>query len=216
MKTRIKFCGFTRAQDVQAAVSLGVDALGFVFYEKSPRYIAPYAVAQLLDYVPAFINTVGLFVNATVPHMTRILNQAPVSTIQLHGDESWNFAVNVKKIMHRPVIKAVRVNSQTDWDEVAHYVDQLAGVLLDADSSVYGGSGHGFDWQVIPEHVRGKIILSGGLQMDNIGSAIQTILPYALDVSSGIEAGVKGVKDKDKMQAFMEAVQAADVERWRS
>jgi len=210
MRTRVKFCGFTRETDIQTAVQLGVDALGFVFYEKSPRYVTPQATAVLMQHVPAFVSTVGLFVNATVPQMTRILGQAPVSMIQLHGDESWNFALNVKKIMHRPVIKAVRVNAQTDWDEVAHHADQLAGVLLDADAVGYGGSGHVFDWGVIPTALQHKIILSGGLKVGNIAEAIQTIQPYGLDVSSGIEAGIKGVKDVGNMTDFIQAVRAAD------
>ena len=202
MRTRVKFCGFTREQDIQTAVALGADALGFVLYEKSPRYVKAEQVVQLCAHVPAFISTVGLFVNATVPQITRILSQTPISTIQLHGDESWNFALNVKKIMQRPVIKAVRVNAQTDWDEVAHYLEQLAGVLLDADSSMYGGSGQVFDWSNIPSNLCGKIILSGGLSVDNVKNAIDTIAPYAVDVSSGIEQD-KGIKDAEKMRAFM-------------
>ena len=202
MRTRVKFCGFTREQDIQTAVALGADALGFVLYEKSPRYVKAEQVVQLCAHVPAFISTVGLFVNATVPQITRILSPTPISTIQLHGDESWNFALNVKKIMQRPVIKAVRVNAQTDWDEVAHYLEQLAGVLLDADSSVYGGSGQVFDWNNIPSNLCGKIILSGGLTVDNVKNAIDTIAPYAVDVSSGIEQD-KGIKDAEKMRAFM-------------
>lgn len=207
MRTRVKFCGFTREQDIQAAVALGVDALGFVLYEKSPRHVNAVRVAQLCAHVPAFVSIVGLFVNSTVPQITRILSQTPISTIQLHGDESWNFALNVKKIMQRPVIKAVRVNPQTDWDEVAHYVDQLSGVLLDADSNIYGGSGHGFNWEHIPSELRGKIILSGGLSVDNVKNAIDTVAPYAVDVSSGIEPA-KGIKDAEKMRAFLAQVVA--------
>lgn len=206
MRTRVKFCGFTREQDVQVAVQLGVDALGFVFYPPSPRYVMPHAVVGLMQRIPAFISTVGLFVNSTVPQITRVLAQAPVSTIQLHGDESWNFAVNVKKIMQRPVIKAVRINEQTDWDEIAHYLPQLSGVLLDADVVGYGGSGHVFDWTVIPDLLRHKIILSGGLTLENVGEAMRIVRPYGLDLSSGIEADVKGQKDIEKMQLFVSAV----------
>jgi phosphoribosylanthranilate isomerase len=193
------------------AVQLGVDALGFVFYDKSPRYVTPQTTLELMQYIPAFVSTVGLFVNATVPQMTRMLGQAPVSMIQLHGDESWNFALNVKKIMHRPVIKAVRVNERTDWDEVSYHANQLAGVLLDADAVGYGGAGHVFDWDVIPSALRHKIILSGGLNINNIADAVQKIQPYALDVSSGIETGIKGVKDEARMRAFVQAVRDADV-----
>ena len=209
-RTRVKFCGFTRAQDVQAAVQAGADALGFVFYEQSPRYISPALASPLIQSVPAFISTVGLFVNMTVPQMTRVITQAPITTIQLHGDETWHFALNVKKILRRPVIKAVRVNEQTDWAEVEHYVDQLAGVLLDADALGYGGAGHVFDWSVIPAAVRSKIILSGGLKLENIGDAIQQIHPYGLDVSSGSETDTKGIKDAQAMQDFVQQVVRAD------
>lgn len=209
-RTRIKFCGFTRAQDVQAAVEAGADALGFVFYDQSPRYISPAMASPLIQSVPAFISTVGLFVNMTVPQMTRVITQAPITAIQLHGDETWHFALNVKKILRRPVIKAVRVNEQTDWEEIEHYVDQLAGVLLDADALGYGGAGHVFDWSVIPAAVRSKIILSGGLKLANIGEAIEQVRPYGLDVSSGIETDTKGIKDAQAMQDFVRQVVRAD------
>ncbi|TDR31869.1 phosphoribosylanthranilate isomerase [Hydromonas duriensis] len=210
MRTRVKFCGFTRAQDVHAAIEAGADALGFVLYDQSPRYIEPERVAELVKHIPAFINTVGLFVNAAADGIVSIMNQVPLHTVQLHGDETWSFATRLERILQRPVIKAVRVNAQTDWAEVAAHIHQVSGVLLDADSVGYGGSGHQFDWQVIPDNVREKIILSGGLGLDTISRAIQTVRPYALDVSSGIESGVKGVKDKDKMHAFIQRVQAAD------
>lgn len=210
MRTRVKFCGFTRLEDIKIAVNLGVDAVGFVFYDKSPRYITPTEAAPLILSLPAFVSSVGLFVNATVPQITRMISQAPVSVIQLHGDESWNFALNVQKIMHRPVIKAVRVNEQTDWDEINHYIEQLAGVLLDTDTVGYGGSGHTFDWNVIPENVRNKVILSGGLHIENIQKAIAEVSPYAVDVSSGIETSTKGVKDAAKMMAFIDEIKHAN------
>ena len=215
MRTRVKFCGFHRPQDVQAAVVAGADALGFVFYDKSPRYVLPETVAQLVQHMPAFIDTVGLFVNASVDEIKAVLNQAPIQNVQLHGDETWDFAVQLQYSLRRPVIKAVRVNDCTDWAEVAAHIDAVAGVLLDADSMGYGGSGHRFDWTAIPNNVRGKIILSGGLQTATIAQAIHEVSPYALDVSSGIEAGVKGEKDSEKMNAFMQAVCIADAERWR-
>ncbi|AXF85683.1 N-(5'-phosphoribosyl)anthranilate isomerase [Ephemeroptericola cinctiostellae] len=215
MRTRVKFCGFSRPQDVQAAVTAGADALGFVFYEKSLRYVSPETVTQLVQHMPAFVNTVGLFVNASVEEIKGVLNQTPIQNVQLHGDETWDFAVQLQYSLRHPVIKAVRVNDRTDWTEVAAHIDAVAGVLLDADSMGYGGSGHGFDWAVIPNNVRGKIILSGGLQATTIAQAIREVSPYALDVSSGIEADVKGEKDVEKMNAFMQAVSMADAERWR-
>ena len=205
MRTRVKFCGFTREEDIQTAVSLGADALGFVLYEKSPRYVTPERVAQLCAHVPAFVSTVALFVNADEAQVQSVLQKAPIRTVQLHGDESFEFALHLQQTLNIPVIKAVRVNAQTDWGQIAQYIDQLSGVLLDSDSAGYGGSGHGFDWDEIPQPLRARIILSGGLTVDSIGEAIAQITPYAVDVSSGIEAA-KGIKDADKMRAFMQNV----------
>ena len=205
MRTRVKFCGFTREQDVHAAVNLGVDALGFVLYEKSPRYVSMDQLMQLCTHVPAFVSTVALFVNASQAEIQNVLNSAPIQFVQLHGDESFEDALSLQRRASIPVIKAVRVNEQTDWDEIAQYVDQLSGVLLDSDSKGYGGSGHGFDWSVIPKTLRSKIILSGGLTVDTVSEAFQQVAPYALDVSSGIEQA-KGIKDFEKMQAFMQHV----------
>ena len=205
MRTRVKFCGFTREEDIQTAVSLGADALGFVLYEKSPRYVTPERVAQLCAHVPAFVSTVALFVNADEALVQSVLQIAPIRTVQLHGDESFEFALHLQQTLNIPVIKAVRVNAQTDWGQIAQYIDQLSGVLLDSDSAGYGGSGHGFDWDEIPQPLRARIILSGGLTVDSIGEAIAQITPYAVDVSSGIEAA-KGIKDADKMCAFMQNV----------
>ena len=209
MRTRVKFCGFTRAQDVQCAVGLGVDALGFVFYPPSPRFVTPESAAQLMQGVPAFVNTVGLFVNQSITAIQHTLSSAPVDTIQLHGDETWAFALDAQQTLQRPVIKAVRVNAATDWAQVAQHAPHVAGVLLDADALGYGGAGHVFDWTLIPPQLHGKIILSGGLQVANIARAIEQLQPYALDVSSGIEAGIKGCKDAEKMQAFVHAVDCA-------
>ena len=205
MRTRVKFCGFTREEDIQTAVALGADALGFVLYEKSPRYVTPERVAQLCAHVPAFVSTVALFVNADEAQVQSVLQKAPIRTVQLHGDESFEFALHLQQTLNIPVIKAVRVNAQTDWGQIAQYIDQLSGVLLDSDSAGYGGSGHGFDWDEIPQPLRARIILSGGLTVDSIGEAIAQITPYAVDVSSGIEAA-KGIKDADKMRAFMQNV----------
>lgn len=205
MRTRIKFCGFTREQDISSAIEQGVDALGFVLYERSPRYVSPEHLTQLCAHIPAFINTVGLFVNASETSIRSVLAQAPIQSIQLHGDESFEFAQYLQNTLQRPVIKAVRVNAQTDWDEITRHIHALAGILLDSDSAGYGGSGHGFDWHSIPEHLRGQIILSGGLTVHSVKQAIDIIKPYAVDVSSGIEQG-KGIKDPEKMHAFIHAV----------
>ena len=207
-RTRVKFCGFTREQDVQAAVALGVDALGFVLYQGSPRYVSPARLQDLCAMVPAFVSTVALFVNASAEQISEIVTSARIQAVQLHGDESFEFAINLQRELNRPVIKAVRVNARTDWAQIIEHIDALAGILLDSDSVAYGGSGHGFDWDSIPEQLRGKIILSGGLSVDTVGSAIAQVAPYAVDVSSGIESA-KGIKDIEKMQAFVQAVSKA-------
>ena len=205
MRTRVKFCGFTREEDIQTAVALGADALGFVLYEKSPRYVTPERVAQLCAHVPAFVSTVALFVNADEAQMQPVVQKAPIRTVRLPGAESFAFALHLQQTLNIPVIKAVRVNARTDWGQIAQYVDHLSGVLLDSDSAGYGGSGHGFDWSGIPVELRSRIILSGGLTVDSVGEAIAQIAPYAVDVSSGIEVA-KGIKDADKMRAFMQNV----------
>lgn len=205
MRTRVKFCGFTRADDVRMAAALGVDAVGFVMYPSSPRYVAPEQVRALCADVPALVGTVGLFVNETAEQIAAVLEQTGLQIVQLHGDESFDFAAQLQRDSHHPVIKAVRVNSHTDWAEVEHYIDQLAGILLDSDSTGYGGSGHGFEWNAIPHSLRARIILSGGLTADNVAQAIEQVQPHAVDVSSGIEAG-KGIKDAEKMQAFIAAL----------
>lgn len=210
MRTRVKFCGFTREEDVQQAVSLGADALGFVLYDKSPRYVTPERVAQLCVGVPALVSTVALFVNADVAQIQAVLQKAPIRFVQLHGDESFEFALHLQQSLNISVIKAVRVNAQTDWAQITQYLGRLSGILLDSDSVGYGGSGHGFDWNDIPEHLRSHIILSGGLTVDSVGDAIQHIHPYAVDVSSGIELS-KGVKSAEKMHAFMHRVSRASL-----
>lgn len=206
MRTKVKFCGLTRESDIQSAVSLGVDALGFVFYPASQRYVTGRSAEILMRKIPAFISTVGLFVNESIESMQHILKVAPVTIIQLHGDESWEFTVHALDVLQKPIIKAIRVNDDTDWDEVVFYSTRVSGVLLDADAMGYGGAGQVFDWSLIPAELRHKVILSGGLKYENVAQALNVVQPYALDVSSGIESEVKGQKNAEKMQLFMEAV----------
>lgn len=215
-RTRIKLCGMTRAEDVQAAVAAGADALGFVFYPASPRYLAPERAAPLLSCVPAFVSTVGLFVNAPLDQVMETLSQAPVSLLQFHGDESLEQCCATAKAVNRPFLRAVRVKPDMQAADLLkcdqHYraaSDLYAGLLLDTWVDEYGGSGKVFDWSLIPEELAPRVVLSGGLSVQNATDAVLRVRPFAVDVSSGIELA-KGIKDSAKMRAFADAVRLAD------
>lgn len=215
-RTRIKICGLTRSEDVHAAVTAGADAIGFVFYEPSPRYIAPEAAGKLLSAVPPFVTTVGLFVNASVPEVQAVLAAAPVSMLQFHGDETVEQCVAAAAAVNRPFMRAIRVKSgmlPADLLEYEHTCRSasplFAGLLLDAFVDGYGGGGKVFDWSLIPKELAPRVVLSGGLSELNVTEAVAGLRPYAVDVSSGVEAS-KGIKDAARIQAFIEGVRAAD------
>jgi len=215
-RTRIKICGLTRTQDVQAVVAAGADAIGFVFYEKSPRYIAPSEVGKLIATVPPFVTTTGLFVNATENEVHAVLQAAPVSLLQFHGDETIAECAAIAKAVNRPFIRAIRVKPETSADDLIEYeaeyraASQLfSGLLLDTFVDEYGGSGKVFDWSLIPESIAPRVVLSGGLSVQNATEAVRRIRPHAVDISSGVEAA-KGIKDAKKIRAFISAVRAAD------
>jgi phosphoribosylanthranilate isomerase len=215
-RTRIKLCGLTRLVDVQAAVATGADALGFVFYPGSPRYVAPEVAARLLSAVPPFVTTVGLFVNATPEQVAAVVAQAPVSLLQFHGDETLEQCCAAAQAANRQFIRAIRVKPDMTGADLLK-CDQdyraasglFAGLLLDTWVDAYGGSGKVFDWSLIPEELAPRVVLSGGLNAQNATDAVVRVRPYAVDVSSGIERE-KGIKDAVKMRAFVEAVQLAD------
>jgi phosphoribosylanthranilate isomerase len=205
---KVKICGLTRHEDVKAAVQAGADALGFVFSEKSTRFIAPTAAAELVARVPPFVTSVGLFVNASEAFIRQILAQVPLSCLQFHGDteiETNEFC----KQFGLPFIKAFGAHPDVDWVKRVESYQDAQGLLLDTPSEQYGGTGTTFDWTLIPSNLRLPIILSGGLTAQNVVSAIQQVKPWAVDVSSGVEAGIKGIKDSQKIHAFMQAVQSA-------
>ena len=205
MKTRIKICGLTREQDVDAAVAAGADALGFVFYPPSPRYIAPQRAAELARRIPPFVDVVGLFVNEA-PEVVRAACEAlPINVLQFHGDEDAAYC----RQFARPYLRAARVRPGLDLVEFASSFPDARGLLLDAFVEGYGGGGHVFDWTLIPSNLPSYLVLSGGLTADNIGDAIRRVRPVAVDVSSGVEAG-KGIKDHSKIAAFVAAVRKAD------
>ena len=205
-RTRIKLCGFTREPDVAAALAAGADALGFVFYPPSPRYVSPARAAELSARMPPFVTRVGLFVNESPQRVREILAQTPLDLLQFHGDED---AVYCSQFA-RPWIKAARVRPGCDLLEYATAFRGAQGLLLDAFVDGFGGGGATFDWSLIPLSLPLPTVLSGGLHAENVAEAIRRIRPWAVDVSSGVESDVKGVKDARKIYEFISAVRTAD------
>lgn len=222
MRTRIKICGLTREEDVESVLEAGVDALGFVFYSSSPRFVSSERARQLINLCPAWVSTVGLFVNSSREEILRTSDISGINQIQLHGDES----VNDCKKLFRPVVKAIRLQTKKnpnklDYDnmlnqliESKRYLEFCSAVLLDADSPSFGGSGKSFDWNVLNQvgSIFGrKWVLSGGLNEKNILSAINLYKPPSIDVSSGVEttqngSTIKGVKDREKIKVFVNKI----------
>jgi phosphoribosylanthranilate isomerase len=205
VKTRIKICGLTREEDVKAAVAAGADAIGFVFYPPSPRYVAPQRAAELVRLIPPFVDVVGLFVNEAPETVLAACNALPINVLQFHGDEDAAYC----RRFGRPYLRAARVRPGLDLVEFARSFPDARGLLLDAFVEGYGGGGHVFDWTLIPPALPGFLILSGGLNAGNVGDAVRRVQPVAVDVSSGVEMG-KGIKDHAKIAAFVDAVRAAD------
>jgi phosphoribosylanthranilate isomerase len=207
MKPRIKICGLTRLEDVRAAVDAGADAIGLVFYPASPRHVELAQAATLARAVPPFITIVGLFVNADPALVRQTLAAVPIHLLQFHGDEDDEYC----RQFDRPFIKAARVRPGMDLVQYAGAFPSAQAILLDAFVDGFGGGGKVFDWTLIPPALPTPIILSGGLDAGNVAQAIGRVRPAAVDVSSGVElsAGAKGIKDHEKIQAFVAAVRAA-------
>lgn len=206
--TRIKICGITREQDIRAVAASGADALGLVFYEKSPRHVTVAQAAQLAAILPPFITTVGLFVNAEAALVREVLAAVPLDVLQFHGDESPAYCAQFGK----PYLKAIRVKAGVDLLQCATDFRGARGLLLDAHvEGVPGGTGASFDWKLIPHGLPLPVILSGGLDAGNVAEAITCVHPYAVDVSSGVEAA-KGIKDAAKIAAFVNEVKRIDVQ----
>jgi len=205
VKTRIKICGLTREEDVDAAVAAGADALGFVFYPPSPRYVAAQRAVELVRRIPPFVEVVGLFVNEAPEVVQAACTVLPISLLQFHGDEDATYC----RQFSRPYLRAARVRPELDLVEFAGSFPDARGLLLDAFVEGYGGGGHVFDWTLIPPDLPGFLVLSGGLTAANVGDAIRRVRPVAVDVSSGVEMS-KGIKDHSKIAAFVAAVRKAD------
>ena len=196
---KVKICGITNAIDANAAVQAGADALGFIFYEDSPRYIRPDLAAEIISGLPPFVSTVGVFVNASIDMTNEVCWSTGIHIAQLHGDESPNFC----RELRTPIIKAIRVRDKSWVSNAEKY--SVKAILLDSFSKKqYGGTGKTFDWNVVKNSSH-RIILSGGLNPENVAEAIKTVQPYGGDVGSGLEQNL-GHKDHFKIQAFVKAV----------
>lgn len=202
---RSKICGITRIEDALAAAEAGADAIGFVFYAKSPRAVDVRQARAIIAELPPFVTTVGLFVNASRCELNEILEVVPLDLLQFHGDETPQDCEGY----HRPWIKALRVRPGDDLEAACQRYAGARGILLDTYvPGVPGGTGEAFDWSLVPARLGKPIILAGGLSADNVGQAIARVKPYAVDVSGGVERA-KGIKDAAKIEAFMRAVKQA-------
>jgi len=207
MTTRVKICGITRIEDGLAAARLGADAIGLVFYANSPRAVQPAQARRIIDALPPFVMTVGLFVNADAQTVRDTLAVAPVQLLQFHGDESAEFCAG----FGMPYLRALRVKPGVDLLQYAQEFHTAKGLLLDAwVEGVHGGTGATFDWSLIPRDIPVPVVLSGGLDAGNVEQAVRSVRPWAVDVSSGVESA-KGIKDAAKIEAFMTGVRNASV-----
>ncbi len=210
MRTRVKICGFTRIEDAKAAACLGVDAIGLVFYPSSPRHVDIAKARSIVEALPPFVTVVGLFVDESPQRVVEVLQSVRIDLLQFHGDESPDFC----KAFGKPYIKAIRMKAGIDLLRIASYYRSSSGLLLDADDpQAKGGTGKGFDWAMIPLGCPLPVILAGGLSPSNARNALCQVKPYGLDVSSGVELA-KGVKDADKMAAFINEVHSFDQSRF--
>jgi len=215
-RTRIKICGLARTEDVQTAVEAGADALGFVFYPDSPRYVTPDHARELIAAVPPFVTTVGLFVNAAASEVVQTVERTGISLLQFHGEETAETCAGIAAAVNLPFIRAFRVKPDANPQDLIQYErkyraasPRFSGLLLDSHSQAYGGSGKVFDWTLISKEIAHQVVLSGGLSAQNVAGAIKRVQPYAVDVSSGVESS-RGVKDAGKIRAFISAVHAVD------
>jgi phosphoribosylanthranilate isomerase len=206
MRTRVKICGFTRVEDAVYAAHLGVDAIGLVFYPPSPRHIEMEQAIKIVNALPAFTTVVALFVDEQEARIRDVLARVSVDCLQFHGDEP----AEACRVYGKRYLKALRMQEGIDIGALARHYHDAAGLLLDAfHPGAKGGTGSQFDWGLIPKQCSLSVILAGGLDATNAKQAVQAVKPYALDVSSGVEAK-KGIKDALKMAAFIKQVNEGD------
>jgi len=208
MPTRIKICGITQADDAQAAVHAGADAIGLVFAPKSPRRVSLEQAINIAASLPPFVTTVALFVNAARAEVEEVIHALKPGCLQFHGEESPAYCASFAW----PWLKAVRVKAGVDLLQCAALYAGAQGMLLDAYSPhAHGGTGECFDWGLIPPQFPIPVVLAGGLQPENVGAAIRQVRPWAVDVSSGVESA-PGVKDVTKIAAFIKEVTNVDLQ----
>ncbi len=206
MRTRVKICGITRHGDALEAVRLGADALGFILWKKSARYIPPQRMAGIARELPSFVTVVAVFVNPSREDVLSVLEAWPAATLQFHGEETPAFCAQFQ----RPWIKTARARQGIDLVECLSPYGEASAWLVDAfHEQLYGGTGSRFDWSLVPPNLSRPFILSGGLASDNVAEAIRVLHPHAVDVSTGVEHA-KGIKDAAKIAAFMAEVRTAD------
>jgi len=207
-RTRVKICGITRAEDGLQAARLGVDAIGLVFYEKSPRHVSLQQAADICAALPGFVTTVSLFFNAAEAQIAQVLGELPVDLIQFHGSESAEFCRSFGK----PYIKALGMAGNDALLQQAGAYQDARGILLDSHrAGAAGGTGEAFDWDSIPPGIDSNIILAGGLTPHNVAAAIRAVRPYGVDLSSGVEAA-PGIKDAALMKQLINEVKRVDCE----
>ena len=205
MMIKVKICGITNLNDALHAAELGVDALGFVFVEDSPRFIKPNDASKIIDKLPPFLSKVGLFVNPSIDEVKQVINLCHFDLIQFHGDESPTFCEQ----FNLPYIKAISVENELSLLEYEKEYESASAFLLDSFSKdVRGGTGNIFDWNLIPQNISKPIIVAGGLNKGNLNELFIKNKPYAVDVSSGVES-YKGKKDYNMMQEFILGVRNA-------
>ena len=205
MRTRIKICGITRIEDALAAAQAGTDAIGLVFASASPRCVNVEQAAAISRSLPPFVTVVGLFVDEPEKRIREILNRVHLDLLQFHGQETPEQC----RLYDRPYVKAIRMRNAVDLHAEERLYGDAAGLLLDSfTETAAGGTGKTFDWGRVPRDLRKPVILAGGLTSENVRQAIKTVRPYAVDVSSGVERS-PGVKDTDKIAAFVNAVRTA-------
>jgi phosphoribosylanthranilate isomerase len=206
VRTRIKICGITRAQDARAAAECGADAIGLVFYPPSPRYLSAERAVELRDALPPFVQTVALFVNPDAAQVAQVLQRVRPGLLQFHGEETPEFCGQFGV----PFVKACRMRPGGDALEYLRPFSRAAAWLFDSHVPEYGGVGEGFDLSLLPAVKEKPVILSGGLSPASVAEAIRRVRPWGVDVSSGVESA-KGVKDAAKIAAFVAEVRNADV-----
>ncbi|WP_339044873.1 phosphoribosylanthranilate isomerase [Candidatus Zinderia endosymbiont of Aphrophora alni] len=211
-KTKIKICGLTKLKDIKNISLFGINAMGFVFFKQSPRYINPIKASNLIKYVSPFTIKVGLFVNQNLENIKYVLKYVQLSLLQFHGDETPEECSKIAFLTKLPFIKAIRIKKNTTSIELLNYEKKFTnssiffkGLLLDTFNKNYGGSGKTFNWDIIPNEIKSKIILSGGININNISKAIKKIKPYAIDISSGVEKK-KGIKDIKKIKLLIKKI----------